>query len=105
VYNKDNEELDKFSVKVKKFNKDDYIPVNATIFYKDDHMDTVNMNVLVKFNGKSELIAFTQMIVQNILDVFPKDVKVQMNIKSEQKVEAVVVREKNEDEPFVSFIE
>ncbi|MGG3524507.1 sex pheromone [Bacillus pseudomycoides] len=105
VYNEDNKKLDDFSVEVKKFNKADYIPVNATIFYKDDHMDTVNMNVLVKFNGKSELIAFTQMIVQNILDVFPKDVKVQMNIKSEQKVEAVVVREKNEDEPFVSFIE
>ncbi|MDR4329768.1 CamS family sex pheromone protein, partial [Bacillus pseudomycoides] len=55
--------------------------------------------------GKSELIAFTQMIVQKILDILPKDVKVQMNIKSEQKVEAVVVREKNEDKPFVSFIE
>ncbi|WP_191664185.1 CamS family sex pheromone protein, partial [Bacillus pseudomycoides] len=66
---------------------------------------TINMNVLVKFNGKSELIAFTQMIVQKILDILPKDVKVQMNIKSEQKVEAVVVREKNEDKPFVSFIE
>jgi len=99
--------LDRFSHEVKKFTTADYdyIPVNATIFYKDDHMDTINMNVLVKFNGKSELIAFTQMIVQKILDFLPKDVKVQMNIKSEQKVEAVVVREKNEDEPFVSFIE
>ncbi|AJI18284.1 camS sex pheromone cAM373 family protein [Bacillus pseudomycoides] len=107
VYNEDNKKLDRFSHEVKKFTTADYdyIPVNATIFYKDDHMDTINMNVLVKFNGKSELIAFTQMIVQKILDFLPKDVKVQMNIKSEQKVEAVVVREKNEDKPFVSFIE
>ncbi|PHC63208.1 sex pheromone, partial [Bacillus pseudomycoides] len=107
VYNEDNKKLDRFSHEVKKFTTADYdyIPVNATIFYKDDHMDTINMNVLVKFNGKSELIAFTQMIVQKILDFLPKDIKVQMNIKSEQKVEAVVVREKNEDKPFVSFIE
>ncbi|MEN1939011.1 CamS family sex pheromone protein [Paenibacillus sp. 102] len=101
----DNDKLDAFAKEVKKFNSADYIPVNATVFYKDDSMDTINMNVLFKFTGKAELVAFTQMITQNILDVFPKDTKVQMTIKSEHKTEAVIVKEKNEDEPFVSFIE
>jgi protein involved in sex pheromone biosynthesis len=67
-------------------------------------MDTLNMNIVIKYNGKTELMALTQLAAQGMLDKLPKDAKVQLQIKSESKIEAVIIKEKNSDKPFVSFL-
>ena len=61
------------------------------------------MNIVIKYNGKTELMALTQ-LAQGMLDKLPKDAKVQLQIKSESKIEAVIIKEKNSDKPFVSFL-
>ncbi|HEK9103940.1 TPA: CamS family sex pheromone protein [Bacillus pseudomycoides] len=105
AFGKDYEKMDKFSEKLKGFSSKDYIPVNATVLYKDDKVDKLDINVVMKFNGNAELIGFTQFAVQSILDVFPKDIRIQLRVKSDTKDEAIIIREKNMDEPFVSFLE
>ena len=62
------------------------------------------MNIVIKYNGKTELMALTQLVAQGMLDKLPKDAKVQLQIKSESKIEAVIIKEKNSDKPFVSFL-
>ena len=62
------------------------------------------MNIVIKYNGKTELMALTQMVAQSMLEKLPKDTKVQLQIKSESKIEAVIIKEKNSDKPFVSFL-
>ncbi|PGD90018.1 CamS family sex pheromone protein [Bacillus pseudomycoides] len=103
VYGKDYEKLDKFSTKLKEFSSD-YIPVNATVLYKDDKLDKLDMNVVFKFNGNAELIGFTQFTTQSILDILPKDINIQLRVKSDAKDEAIIIQEKNMDDPFVSFL-
>ncbi|MDZ5610510.1 CamS family sex pheromone protein [Bacillus pseudomycoides] len=95
--------LDKFANEVKKFSPKDYIPINAKISYNNDHINKLNIDTIIKYNGKSEITAFTQVITQNMLDVLPKDIKIQIQIKSDDGIEAIIIKEKNEDKPFVSF--
>ena len=52
------------------------------------------MNIVIKYNGKTELMALTQLAAQGMLDKLPKDAKVQLQIKSESKIEAVIIKEK-----------
>ena len=44
------------------------------------------MNIVIKYNGKTELMALTQLAAQGMLDKLPKDAKVQLQIKSEVKL-------------------
>ncbi|MGQ0516000.1 CamS family sex pheromone protein, partial [Bacillus sp. D-CC] len=69
-----------------------------------NQMDTLNMDIVIKYNGKTELMGLTQLAAQNMLEQLPKDAKVQLQIKSENKIEAIVIKEKNSDKPFVSFL-
>ena len=39
-----------------------------------------------------------------MLDKLPKDAKVQLQIKSESKIEAVIIKEKTVIKPFVSLL-
>ena len=52
------------------------------------------MNIVIKYNGKTELMALTQLAAQIMLEQLPKDAKVQLQIKSENKIEAIVIKEK-----------
>ncbi|PIE95080.1 CamS family sex pheromone protein [Bacillus fungorum] len=104
VYGEDNTKINEFADLIKKFSPADFIPVNAKVSYKKNQMDTLNMNIVIKYNGKTELMALTQMAAQSMLEKLPKDAKVQLQIKSENKIEAIIIKEKNSDKPFVSFL-
>ena len=77
---------------MKGFSPGDFIPVNAKVSYKKNQMDTLNMDIVIKYNGKTELMALTQLAAQSMLDQLPKDAKVQLQIKSENKIEAIVIK-------------
>ncbi|WP_433772779.1 CamS family sex pheromone protein [Bacillus wiedmannii] len=104
AYGEDNTKINEFAKSIKEFSPGDYIPVNAKVSYKQNHMDNLNMDIVIKYNGKTELMALTQMAAQSMLEKLPKDAKVQLQIKSESKIEAVIIKEKNSDKPFVSFL-
>ncbi|PGC25462.1 sex pheromone [Bacillus wiedmannii] len=104
AHGEDNTQITEFAKAMKDFSPADFIPVNAKISYKKNQMDTLNMNIVIKYNGKTELMALTQMAAQSMLDKLPKDAKVQLQIKSESKIEAIIIKEKNSEKPFVSFL-
>ncbi|PEC19702.1 MULTISPECIES: CamS family sex pheromone protein [Bacillus cereus group] len=104
AHGEDNKKINEFADLIKQFSPGDFIPVNAKVSYKNNQMDMLNMNIVIKYNGKTELMALTQMATQSILEKLPKDAKVQLQIKSESKIEAVIIKEKNSDKPFVSFL-
>ena len=94
AHGEDNTKINNFAKEIKGFSNGDFIPVNAKVSYKKDQMDTLNMNIVIKYNGKTELMALTQLAAQGMLDKLPKDAKVQLQIKSESKIEAVIIKEK-----------
>ena len=49
---------------MKGFSPGDFIPVNAKVSYKKNQMDTLNMDIVIKYNGKTELMALTQLAAQ-----------------------------------------
>ncbi|MED2036536.1 CamS family sex pheromone protein [Bacillus wiedmannii] len=104
AHGEDNTKITEFADAMKGFSTGDFIPVNAKVSYKKNQMDTLNMNIVIKYNGKTELMALTQMAAQSMLDKLPKDAKVQLQIKSESKIEAIIIKEKNSEKPFVSFL-
>ena len=53
---------------MKGFSPGDFIPVNAKVSYKKNQMDTLNMDIVIKYNGKTELMALTQLAAQSMLD-------------------------------------
>ena len=86
AHGEDNTKINNFAKEIKGFSNGDFIPVNAKVSYKKDQMDTLNMNIVIKYNGKTELMALTQLAAQGMLDKLPKDAKVQLQIKSESKI-------------------
>ena len=104
AHGEDNTKITEFADAMKGFSTGDFIPVNAKVSYKKNQMDALNMNIVIKYNGKTELMALTQMAAQSMLEKLPKDAKVQLQIKSESKIEAIIIKEKNSDKPFVSFL-
>ena len=57
---------------MKGFSPGDFIPVNAKVSYKKNQMDTLNMDIVIKYNGKTELMALTQLAAQSMLDQYQK---------------------------------
>ncbi|MES5864451.1 CamS family sex pheromone protein [Bacillus cereus group sp. RP32] len=104
AHGEDNTKITDFADAMKGFSTGDFIPVNAKVSYKKNQMDTLNMNIVIKYNGKTELMALTQLAAQSMLEKLPKDAKVQLQIKSESKIEAIIIKEKNSEKPFVSFL-
>lgn len=104
AHGEDNSKITDFADAMKGFSTGDFIPVNAKVSYKKNQMDTLNMNIVIKYNGKTELMALTQLAAQSMLEKLPKDAKVQLQIKSESKIEAIIIKEKNSEKPFVSFL-
>ncbi|MCP9281532.1 CamS family sex pheromone protein [Bacillus wiedmannii] len=104
AHGEDNTKITEFADAMKGFSTGDFIPVNAKVSYKKNQMDTLNINIVIKYNGKTELMALTQLAAQSMLEKLPKDAKVQLQIKSESKIEAIIIKEKNSEKPFVSFL-
>ncbi len=75
AHGEDNEKINKFAEAMKGFSPGDFIPVNAKVSYKKNQMDTLNMDIVIKYNGKTELMALTQLAAQSMLDQLPKDAK------------------------------
>jgi protein involved in sex pheromone biosynthesis len=70
-------------------------------FYLDDQLQTLTINIPIQFYGKSEAIGFTQYVTGLVMEHFPDYVAVEVNVSSVYGQEAVIVRNPNQDEPFV----
>ncbi|WP_410984335.1 CamS family sex pheromone protein [Bacillus cereus] len=97
--------VENFKVDLKKYFKGDYTAVVGTGFYKDDQLKEMKIEIPVQFNGKAEVIGFTQYVAGLVMQHFPNYVKVQVTIKSVERPEAIIIREAKQDEPFVKIFD
>lgn len=70
-------------------------------FYLDDQLQELSISIPIQFYGKSEAIGFTQYVTGLVMEHFPEYVSVEVNISSVNGQEAVIVRNPDQDEPFV----
>ncbi|PEI41726.1 CamS family sex pheromone protein [Bacillus pseudomycoides] len=97
--------VENFKAKLSEFFKGDYTAIVGTGFYKDDQLKEMKLEIPVQFNGKAEVIGFTQFVAGQVMQYFPNYVKVQVTIKSVERPEAIIIREAKQDEPFVKILD
>ncbi|SEM92685.1 Protein involved in sex pheromone biosynthesis [Mesobacillus persicus] len=70
-------------------------------FYLDDQLQQLSISIPIQFYGKSEAIGFTQYVTGLVMEHFPDYVAVEVNVSSVYGQEALIVRNPNQNEPFV----
>lgn len=88
-----------FKAKLSDYFQGDYTAVIGTGMYRDDELREMKLDIPVQFNGKAEIIGFTQYVAGLVMEYFPNYMKVQVTIKSVERPEAIIIREAKQDEP------
>jgi protein involved in sex pheromone biosynthesis len=78
-----------------------YTGVVGKGFYKDNELVDLTIDIPMQFYGKSEVIAFTQYVTGLVMEYFPSYLKVQVNISSVDRPEALIEKDVNADKPYV----
>ncbi|HDR6317263.1 TPA: CamS family sex pheromone protein [Bacillus thuringiensis] len=94
-----------FKSKLSDYFQGDYTAVIGTGMYRDDELREIKLDIPVQFNGKAEIIGFTQYVAGLVMEYFPNYMKVQVTIKSVERPEAIIIREAKQDEPFVKILD
>ncbi|MGE6539873.1 CamS family sex pheromone protein [Bacillus luti] len=94
-----------FKAKLSDYFQGDYTAVIGTGMYKDDELKEMKLDIPVQFNGKADIIGFTQYVAGLVMEYFPNYMKVQVTIKSVERPEAIIIREAKQDEPFVKILD
>lgn len=87
-----------FKAKLSDYFQGDYTAVIGTGMYRDDELREMKLDIPVQFNGKAEIIGFTQYVAGLVMEYFPNYMKVQVTIKSVERPEAIIIREAKQDE-------
>lgn len=77
-----------------------FVNVIGTGFYKDNNLKSLEIKVPIQFFGTSETIGFTQYMTSLVNQHFP-NVHTEVSITSVNGPEALIVKEADNDKPFV----
>ncbi len=78
-----------------------YIGVIGTGYYTDGNLRNMKIEIIIEFNGKQEVIGFTQHAYGLVQEHFPDHFDVEVNIKSPDRQESIIFREAEAEEPEV----
>ncbi|TKD68220.1 CamS family sex pheromone protein [Pseudalkalibacillus hwajinpoensis] len=81
-----------------------FVGVIGTGFYKQDKLSQMKVEIPIQFYSKAEVISFTQFVnglVKKRNDTFPQDLPVSIYITNNDEPESMIVKDPNEEEPFV----
>lgn len=88
-----------------KLDIDDYFPNHTGVigkgYYSDGEIQQLSIEVNMEFNGKAELIGFTQYVTGLLVEHFPNYMNLQVSISSISGQEALIVRDAGAEKPFV----
>lgn len=82
-----------------------FTSVIGTGFYQNKKIQTLEIEIPIQFYGTAELIGFTQYLTGVMLKQLPKDLNINVSITSVNGPEALIKKERNNDEPFVHIYE
>lgn len=84
---------------------EDYFPnfngVVGEAYYIEDELQRLTIEIPIQFYGKAEVIGFTQYVAGLVMEHFPNYIEIEVNVTSVNGQESLIVRERNEDDPFV----
>ncbi|WP_245797947.1 CamS family sex pheromone protein [Domibacillus mangrovi] len=84
---------------------DNFNGVIGRALYSGGELSSLKIEIPIQFYGKAETIGFTQFVTGLIMDHFPAYVPIEVSITSMSGVEALIVKEANEEEPDVHIYE
>ncbi|MFT8319611.1 MAG: CamS family sex pheromone protein [Bacillus sp. (in: firmicutes)] len=88
---------------------EEYFPnfngVIGRAFYVNNKLQNLNIEIPIQFYGKAEVIGFTQFVAGTVMDHFSSNISVQVSITSVNGAESLIVRDADQDEPFVHIYE
>ncbi|ARI78576.1 CamS family sex pheromone protein [Halobacillus mangrovi] len=74
-------------------------------FYVDDELKQVSIDIPIQFHSQSEVVGFTQYVYSLVVEMFPEHYSVEVNIKSMDRQESLIVKKAGKEEPFVHIYE
>ncbi|MDZ5783290.1 CamS family sex pheromone protein [Marinococcus luteus] len=92
----DSEMFDEFSNEVNSF-FDNTVGVVGEGHYVNGELDSLTIDIPIQFYSKTEIVAFTQHVADNVEDIFPNGLEVEVNINSSAGQEALITKEPGED--------
>ncbi|MDQ0208432.1 CamS family sex pheromone protein [Alkalicoccobacillus murimartini] len=99
----DSDEFGRFQEQIQNFFRT-YVGVVGKGFYQNDRLTELTVDIPLRYNGKTEIVALTQYIASLIPDYYD-DIKVEVNINSVNgEQESLVVSEPGED-PFIHVMD
>lgn len=92
--------LDDFEMDVAEYFPN-YVSVIGKGFYIDEQLQKLTIEIPIAFNGKAEVIGFTQYVYGLVLDGFQNHYDLEINITSSGNQESLISRKAGEEEPYV----
>lgn len=92
---------------VKKFGKEistyfpNYVGYIGEGFYQDEELKKLSIEIPIEFYGGSEVIGFTQYAYGIVKSMFPNRYDLEIKIISSEKMESVIYRKADEEDPTV----
>lgn len=78
-----------------------YTSVIGRGFYQNNQLVKLSIEVPIQFYGTTEIIGFTQYLTDVLMKRFPNSVDIEVSITSYNGPEALIVKGRNDNEPFV----
>ncbi|MCP3028365.1 CamS family sex pheromone protein [Halobacillus sp. A5] len=83
----------------------DYFPnfvgMIANGFYVDDELQEVKIDIPIQFDSQSEVTGFTQYVYSLVMEMFEDHYSVEVKINSMDQQESLIVKEPDQEEPFI----
>lgn len=92
----DAEAFDSFQTDINNF-FENFTGVVGEGYYQNGEMRELSIEIPIRFYSKTEVIAFTQFVVDRMEARFPSEMEIEIEINSTQGQEALIVRESGED--------
>lgn len=78
-----------------------YVGVIGQGFYQDGEIRSLVLEIPIEFYGQAEVIGFTQYVYGLVMDSFQPHYDIEVNIKSNDRQESLIVRKAGDEEPYV----
>lgn len=78
-----------------------YTSVIGRGFYQNNTIQKLSIEIPIQFYGSTEIIGFSQYLSGIILTQLPADLDIEVSITSVNGPEALILKERNDQEPFV----
>lgn len=78
-----------------------YTSVIGRGYYRNNKIVRLNIEVPIQFYGTTEIIGFTQYLTGALMKRFSEDIDIEVSITSVNGAEALILKKRNDKEPFV----